>query len=189
MTVNTKKRGRPKGTTQQLAPSTIVDCAKSLMRSEGKVPSIRKIAGALGVDAMAIYHYFSSKNSLLEAMTVSLVREIYEPKGEKPWQEELERLCKSYLGLLKDHAGLLETMLTMSGEGPADVFTQRFKVALAPLNLTEAQRKDALNFLADYLHGFALAMSCNPKEGELKVGEIDGPLAFYIRALSLEASR
>lgn len=189
MTVNTKKRGRPKGTTQQLAPSTIVDCAKSLMRSEGKVPSIRKIAGALGVDAMAIYHYFSSKSALLEAMTVSLVREIYEPQGEKPWQEELERLCKSYLTLLKNHAGLLETMLAMSTEGPADVFTQRFEVALAPLNLTEAQRKDALNFLADYLHGFALAMSCNPKEGELKVDKIDGPLAFYIRALSLEASR
>ena len=89
----------------------------------------------------------------------------------------------------ENHAGLLETMLAMSTEGPADVFTQRFEVALAPLNLTEAQRKDALNFLADYLHGFALAMSCNPKEGELKVGEIDGPLAFYIRALDLEASR
>ena len=89
----------------------------------------------------------------------------------------------------ENHAGLLETMLAKSTEGPADGFTQRFEVALAPLNLTEAQRKDALNFLADYLHGFALAMSCNPKEGELKVGEIDGPLAFYIRALDLEASR
>ncbi|WP_300675249.1 TetR family transcriptional regulator [Desulfoluna sp.] len=159
------------------------------MRTEGKVPSIRKIAGTLNVDAMAIYHYFSNKNALLEAVTVSLVEEIYKPLGENPWQEELKLLCKSYLKLLKDHAGLLKTMLAMTSEGPAAVFTQRFHVALAPLNAKETQLKNALDFLADYLHGFALAMNCNPKDEHLCVDFVDGPLAFYIRTLSLEASR
>lgn len=163
-----------------------MDCAKHLVRTEGKVPSLRKIASALDVDAMSIYYYFSNKGALLEAVTVSLIQEIYEPSGEHPWQMELERLCKSYLNLLKDHAGLLETILTMASEGPAEVFSQRFHEALAPLNMDGKKLKDALDLLADYLHGFALAMNCNPKNESLYVDLIDGPLGLYIRALALE---
>ena len=76
------------------------------------------------------YHYFSSKSALLEAVTVSLMEEIYKPEGENTWQVELELLCKSYLKLLKDHSGLLETMPAMSSEGPAAVFTQRMRTCV-----------------------------------------------------------
>jgi AcrR family transcriptional regulator len=186
--VKNKKRGRPKGSNNKLASSTIVDCAKQLMRTERKVPSIRNIAAALDFDAMAIYHYFPRKSALLEAVMVSLVAEIYEPLGEDTWQVELERLCKSYLRLLTDHTGLLETILTTSSEGPATVFTQRFHIALAPLNLDKKKLEDARDLLADYLHGFAFAMNCNPKDKNLRIDLIDGPLALYITALASEVS-
>lgn len=189
MSVKKKERGRPKGAKNQLACSTIVECAKRLMRKEGKVPSIRKMASALNVDAMAIYHYFPNKNALLKVVTVSLVDEIYEPSGLNDWQVELELLCKSYLNLLKDHAGLLETMLTMSTEGPAEIFAKRFLIILAPLNLDDQSLKDALDLLGDYLHGFALSMNCNPGDESLSVDLLDGPLSLYIRAIALEASQ
>lgn len=82
MSVKQKKRGRPKGSKKQLSSVVIMDCVKKLMLEEGKVPSIRKIAVTLDVDAMAIYHYFSNKDALLEAVTVSLIDEIYEPSGD-----------------------------------------------------------------------------------------------------------
>jgi len=184
-----KKRGRPKGAKNQLSALSIMECAKYLLLTQGKVPSIRQIANALNVDAMAIYHYYSNKSALLEAVTVSLIEKIYEPSGKNDWQVELELLCKSYLKLLGDHAGLLETILTMSSEGPAAVFTKRFYIAVAPLNLDKGKLKDGLDFLADYLHGFAFTMNCNPQNEQLSIDLIDGPLSLYKRALILENSQ
>ena len=62
MSVKDKKRGRPAGAANQLSGKSIIESAKLLMCEEGKIPSIRKLASSLGVDAMAIYHYFKNKN-------------------------------------------------------------------------------------------------------------------------------
>ncbi len=186
MAVNEKKRGRPKGLKNKLTSSGILNRVKKLMRSEGKVPSIRKLAAALNVDAMAIYYYFSNKSELLEAVTTSLIKEIYEPMGNESWQNALILLCKSYLKLLKEHPGLLETLLTMESEGPSEIFIQRFYIALKPLNLDVTVLKNALDLVVDYLHGFALAMNCNPEDEHLNIDSIDGPLDFYIKAIISE---
>ncbi len=82
------------------------------------------LASSLNVDAMAIYHYFSNKNSLLEAITTSLIEDIYEPKVSDSWKLELNELCSSYLTLLNNYPGLLETLLTMSSTSPAAVFIE-----------------------------------------------------------------
>jgi hypothetical protein len=187
MVVNIKKRGRPKGSKNKLTPPAILNRVKKLMRSEGKIPSIRKLAAALNVDPMAIYYYFSNKNELLEAVTVSLIKEIYLPLGTDNWQEELKSLCKSYLKLLMDYPGLLEIMLTMDSEGPANIFIQRFHIALVPLKIDKTILKNALDLLADYLHGFALAMNCNPEDKSLNIDSADGPLNLYIKAISSES--
>ncbi len=192
-----KKRGRPSGAKSQLTSEMIMQCAKVLLQEEGKIPSIRKIAGTLEVDAMAIYHYYANKQALLAAVTVSLIEEIYKPrnvsldhaddrgseKHDSNWQLELKLLCKSYIQLLQKYPGLLETLLTMAEEGPAEIFAQRFEIALAPLNLDDDIQKDALDLLTDYLHGFALSMDCD-KEGLLTVGMIDKPLRLYMRGLT-----
>lgn len=183
MTVKTKKRGRPGADKLQLTAEVITVRAKELLLEDGKIPSIRKIAGTLDVDAMAIYHYFANKQALLAAVTVSLVREIYQPVDNGDWQEELQRLCLSYVQLLKAYPGLLETLLTMSEEGPAEVFAQRFRLALMPLQLSDTDIKNALDLLADYLHGFALALNCNP-DGTLEADMMEGPIQLYMKALA-----
>ena len=48
---------------------------------------------------MGINHYFSNKLALLEALCISLIEEIHEPKAGGKWQDELEQLRKSYLEL------------------------------------------------------------------------------------------
>lgn len=184
MTEEKKKRGRPAEAEKQLSQSAIINTAKHLMKVQGKVPSIRKLASTMDVDAMAIYHYFTNKNALLTAVAVSLVGEIYEPVEKNDWKSQLRLLCNSYLNLLKDHIGLLETMLTYTSESPALVFAQRLKIVLKPLNLNDKEFNDALDLLADYLHGFALAISCNPDDENLRLDSIDGPLNLYIRAIS-----
>jgi AcrR family transcriptional regulator len=178
-----KKRGRPKGKDKELSKKTIIDCAKSLMKTNRKMPSIRQMAGVLDVDAMAIYYYFENKNALLEAMAITLVSEIYNPIEVESWEDELLLLCKSYLNLLNEYSGLLEIMLSMKSISPAKVFTDKFNKIVLPLDLDHEQKKNALDLLVDYLHGVALAMKCNPDLEQLNVDTIDGPIKLYIKAL------
>ncbi|MGR5063180.1 TetR/AcrR family transcriptional regulator [Photobacterium sp. DNB22_13_2] len=182
MTVKGKKRGRPTTLAVTLSKDRIIECANTLMANDGKIPSIRKLAASLEVDPMAIYYYFTNKQALLEAVTVSLIENIYCPDSTGDWQYELANLCESYLNLLAQYPGLLETLLGMTSHGPATVFTERFDLAIADLALSDELRNNALSMLVDYLHGYALAMSCQSGD-ELKVDMMSGPLAFYMKAL------
>ncbi|MEZ8824082.1 TetR/AcrR family transcriptional regulator [Vibrio amylolyticus] len=183
MSVKDKRRGRPKGTSNQLNEQSIMDVAKALMKEEGKIPSIRKLAASLGVDAMAIYHYFNNKNALLEAITTSLIEDIYDPKVGEDWKAELKTLCESYILVLHQYPGLLEILLSMESHGPADVFTERFNVVVQPLDLNAIAATNALSLLADYLHGFALALNCNRELQSLDISMLKGPLDLYCVAL------
>ncbi|MGF1906454.1 TetR/AcrR family transcriptional regulator [Aliivibrio salmonicida] len=183
MSVKEKKRGRPSGSNKHLSQDSIMNMAKSLMKEDGKVPSIRKLALHLNVDAMAIYYYFSNKNALLETITTSLIEDIYQPDSKEGWENELNLLCASYLALLQTYPGLLETLLSMSSHSPAAVFTERFNAVIRKLNLSNEAKKNALDLLADYLHGFALALNCNQAESINITEYIKGPLHFYCVAL------
>lgn len=183
MSVNEKKRGRPAAKQSQLSAESILDTAKSLMKKDGKVPSIRSLATQLNVDPMAIYHYFKNKNALLEALTTSLVEEIYQPQVNEDWQGELKKLCVSYIELLREYNGLLQTMLSMTSHGPAQVFTERYQIIVQPLGLSREVEKDCLDLLADYLHGFALSISCCHDASLIKTEMMDGPLNLICSSL------
>lgn len=185
MTVKPKKRGRPASQTRLLSKEVIVEQAKTLMLNDGKTPSIRHLANTLSVDPMAIYHYFKNKDALLEAITVSLMSEIYQPKVEVRWQEALTELSLSYLNLLKQYSGLLETLLSMQSSGPAEIFVHRFKLILTPLALDDKTIDNVLCLLVDYLHGFALAYRCNNTEQTLDEQAINGPLSIIFRSLQM----
>ncbi|QJB56063.1 TetR/AcrR family transcriptional regulator [Pseudodesulfovibrio sp. zrk46] len=187
MTVKLKRRGRPGRDEEGLSAEAIVDCFRTTMLERGELPTIRQVAEKLDVDPMAIYHYFKNKAVLLEAVAVSLMESIYRPTGAREWQEELRELCRSYLALLQDHTGLLETMLSMTTIGPAEVFAERFQIVMQPLGLSDGELKNALDLLADYLHGFALAMRCNWSSEELTYDMLEGPLSLYVRGLEVEA--
>jgi len=179
----TIKRGRPSKGASQLNAQAILDSAKTLMIIHGKPPSIRKLAESLNVDAMAIYHYYQNKAALLEAIAVSLIDDLYMPTKQIPWQEEVHALSLSYLTLLGKYAGLLETLLSMHSMSPAEVFFERFKRIIACLQLPEEVEKNALDLLVDYLHGYALALSCQGEHKPLDLSRLEGPLGLYCRSL------
>lgn len=183
MSVKDQKRGRPKVGDRQLSADGILATAKVMMREGGKIPSIRALATQLGVDAMAIYHYFKNKSELLEAITVSLMQEIVEPDEQLDWKDNIYRLSTSYLTILNDHPGLLETLLTMKSLSPVEVFSQRFEASIASLNLSEEQRNTARDLLVDYLHGYALALNCNSDRTELTAEMTEKPMELYYLAL------
>ncbi|MEL6149182.1 MAG: TetR/AcrR family transcriptional regulator [Chloroflexota bacterium] len=185
MGVNDRKRGRPPEGDDRLSAEMIVETAKAQMLQQGQKLSIRGLARQLTVDAMAIYHYFENKNALLEAVAVNIMEEIYMPDESGTWKVELEKLCVSYVVLLRDHPGLLETLLNMTGSGlqHADVFRGRFEVAIASLELPTDTQQAALDLLVDYLHGFALAIHASAGTNSIEVTRMQAPFALYIRML------
>ncbi|MBW3694503.1 TetR family transcriptional regulator [Vibrio sp. T187] len=183
MSVKEKSRGRPKKNDHQLSGEKILGEAKSLMKQTGKIPSIRGLAASLNVDAMAIYHYFSNKNALLEAITTSLIEDVYQPQETCNWQQELTKLSHSYLALLAEYPGLLNTLLSMESQSPAAVFAERYNLIIASLELDEETQKNGLDLLADYLHGFALALDCNNGAGNLTIEMLGGPLKLICSGL------
>ncbi|MBJ9420008.1 helix-turn-helix transcriptional regulator [Acinetobacter oleivorans] len=183
MDVKDKKRGRPIRGKDSLDKDVIITTAKALMLEDGKTPSIRQLALALQVDAMAMYYYFKNKEDLLEAVTISLVNEVYSPSNRGGWEGELEQLCFSYLILLKQYPGLLETLLGMTSTGPATVFRSRYLKIISDLNLGDQIETQSLNLLVDYLHGFALAMKYNQSKEHLLIEDIRGPLSLIQRIL------
>ncbi|CAA0099533.1 Uncharacterised protein [BD1-7 clade bacterium] len=183
MSVNEKKRGRPKNSAGQLNAQIIIDKAKTLMHEEGKVPSIRKLAISLQIDSMAIYHYFSNKNALLESLTTQLMKDIYNPEVNDNWRPELNALCRSYLLLLERYPGLLEIFLKMGAKSPSSIFAERLCVVIAPLHMDTKMQQHAQDLLVDYLHGFALAMRCNDGSSTLDHTMIDDSLDFFCLAL------
>ena len=186
MSVKKARRGRPSSEQNRLSKEAILSTAHELLKADGKFPSIRKLARRLEVDAMAIYHYFPNKAALQEAISVSLMKNIYETSPDKDWKVNLTELCKSYLELLNEYSDLLETMLAMDSEGPAQVFTLKFNESLTPLELDDQTLQNALYLTADYLHGFALAMRSAPAGSSLKVDQLAGPLSLLIKALNTE---
>ena len=180
MTVKSKKRGRPGKNKQKLEKEAIVQTAGDLTLKGSRVPSIRRLAQELNVDPMAIYHYFSNKNELLEAVTLSLVRELYIPSQKLGWKENLLNLCRSYITLLLDYPDLVGIFLSTSSAGAASVFMERFKTCVAELNLNEEKIKTITDLLGDYIHGFTYAAACNRTETAITIDMADGPLGFII---------
>ncbi|OCQ22179.1 transcriptional regulator [Pseudoalteromonas luteoviolacea] len=185
MTSEVKKRGRPQKVQNGLNKSLIVTTAKKMMAQNGSIPSIRKLSAQLNVDAMAIYYYFKNKDALLEAITTSLIEDIHTPADSGDWRKELLTLSKSYLATLSKYDGLLQTLLSMKSDSPAEVFIGRFEKIITPLKLEKKQQKAFLDLLVDYLHGFSLAMSCD-KSNTLTIDDIDISISFLFNGLDFQ---
>lgn len=184
MAVKVKKRGRPAKENAVLSKGRIIERAKAMMVDKETVLSIRKLASELNVDPMAIYYYFNNKGALLEGITVSLMTSIYEPTQSPDWKRELLLLCKSYLQMLCQYPGVLEILLSTELDSPSTIFITRFERIVRQLHLTPERQKNALDLMVDYVHGFALAMNCNPNS-TLNMDHMNGP--FYLFCNSLES--
>ena len=67
--------------------------------------SFRHLAKELKCEAMSIYHYYPSKAHLLDAMVVLCLSELEFIGSERPWQERITHLTRSYRKMALNHPG------------------------------------------------------------------------------------
>ncbi len=87
-----------------LRKTNVVDGALALLDTEGLDGlTMRKLGGALNVQAGALYRHFPSKEALLDAMAEKLLEGVADPLPEGPWAEQLTVLAQRFRAALLAH--------------------------------------------------------------------------------------
>lgn len=83
--------------------------------------SMRTLAKALGVGAMSLYHYFESKDALLDAMVDVVYGEMELPPSGSDWRSALRTVAISTRTTLSRHRWALSVLESRTSPGPANL--------------------------------------------------------------------
>lgn len=117
-----KGRGRAPVARAPLTREMALEQAMILADAEGiEALSMRRLAQALGVEAMSLYHHVRNKDAILDGMVDLVFAEIALPGRDGPWQGEVRRRCQSMRAVLKRHRWALSLMESRKMPGPANL--------------------------------------------------------------------
>jgi AcrR family transcriptional regulator len=74
--------------------------------------SFRALGKRLGCEAMSLYHYFPSKQHLMDALVSICLAETPVPPPGAPWRERMKTLCLRYRETAVRHAGFAPVLFT-----------------------------------------------------------------------------
>ena len=155
--------GRPRRAAPALDNAAILQAALVLLEEKGEAFSMRALAQSLGVDAMALYHYYAGKEDLLLALMAQRFAALdpCQPpftRRQAP-QRRLLALCALYLELVSATPYFVRLMARglVTQADVAERFTALFELAVDGLALDKKTRLRGRDTLVDFLHGYALA--------------------------------
>ncbi|KAB8059685.1 TetR family transcriptional regulator [Janthinobacterium sp. FT14W] len=158
-----RRAGRPRRVAPALDNAAILQAALALLEEKGEAFSMRALAHSLGVDAMALYHYYAGKEELLLALMAQ--RFITLDPRQPPFtsrqapRRRLLALCALYLELVSATPYFVRLMARglVTQADVAERFAALFDLAVDGLALDRKTRLRGRDALVDFLHGYALA--------------------------------
>ncbi len=158
-----RRAGRPRRAAPALDSASILHAALALLEEQGEAFSMRALAHSLGVDAMAVYHYYAGKEELLLVLMAQRFAAL-DPR-QPPFnqrqgpQRRLLALCALYLELVSATPYFVRLMARglVEQADVAERFTALFEQAVDGLALDKKTRLRGRDALVDFLHGYALA--------------------------------
>lgn len=80
----------------KLDKGEIVETARAMINAHGGGGfSMRKLAAALNVDPMAIYHHHANKAALMHAVIQSMLEQLNLPEPSGEWQRDVRAVCSA----------------------------------------------------------------------------------------------
>lgn len=120
----------------RLSKDRVLRAAMSIADKDGiDALTMRKLAEDLGVEAMSLYYYVTSKDDLLSGIGDLVVREIEAPSGGADWKGAIRTSAISYHDALARHPWATSLMTSgLAGVSPAhlrysDALLRRFREA------------------------------------------------------------
>ena len=158
-------RGETTGERPRLSRDRILEAAVAVA-DEGGLGRVtmRRVAEALGVEAMSLYHHVANKDALLDGMVDAVFAEMAPPAGG-PWRPALAEHARSARRAMARHPWALGLMDARTSPGPATLGHHEAVLAcLRGAGFSLEQTGLAYSALDAYVYGFVLQEASLPTE-------------------------
>ena len=127
--------------------------------------TIRRLAAALDVKPMTIYHHVASKEAIIDGMVDLVFAEIDLPDPDLPWKEAIRRRCASARVVLRRHRWAPPYMESRTTPGPALLEHHDAMLGCLRQAMSVEMTAHAYALLDSYVYGFALQEAVLPATG------------------------
>jgi len=143
--------------------------------------SMRKLGQELGVQAMALYYHFASKEEVLDGTVDLVFSEIELPATGEDWKTAMRQRALSVRDALSRHRWAIGLMESRSHPGPANLRHHDAVIgSLLFAGFDMAMVAHAYSLLDSYIYGFALTKMNLPFETSQEIAEVaEGMLQPY----------
>lgn len=159
--MSNSNRGRPRRSQSKLSKLQIVKKANEVAKSEGLAAcTFRRLAGELGVTAMAVSYHVSTRRDLLLSMIDDAFAPLNAPPETQMPKWRLKELLLRYVEISQDHGHLVQATLQDPSlmQRHLEQFTNQLRANTQLLNAGDANDV-LLNLLVDYSHGHIFAVA------------------------------
>ena len=127
--------------------------------------TMRRVADALGVEAMSLYHHVANKEDLLDGMVDAVFAEMVPPPAGAPWREALAEHARATRRAMARHPWALGLMDSRTSPGPATLGHHEAVLAcLRAAGFSLGATGIAYVSLDAFVYGFALQEAGLPTE-------------------------
>jgi len=135
--------------------------------------SMRKLGHELGVEAMALYYHFASKDEVIDGIVDIVFAEIDVPVAGAPWKAAMRRRAISVRDALLRHRWAIGLMEARAHPGPANLRHHDAVIGnLRAAGFDSAMVAHAYSVLDGYIYGFALTKMNLPFDSSDMVAEM-----------------
>ncbi len=169
---------RPAEERAPLSAERVIDGAVALADEIGiDAFTIRKLAEAIDVKPMTIYHHLPNKEAIIDGMVDRVFDEIDLPPTELDWRAAMVVRCRSMRRVLADHPWASPLMESRTNPRPAtlrhhDAVLGCLRLGGFSLGLTA----HAYATIDAFLYGFALQEATLPATGGAEMDELAGSM-------------
>lgn len=177
--------GKP-GNQIPLNRERVLAAAMTIADTEGiDALSMRRLANALGVEAMSLYYHVANKDDVLDGIIDLVFREIEVPPPGGDWVEAMRKHAVSARAALLRHPWAVSLMDSRTTPGPAMLRHHEEMIGLhRAAGLSMALSAHIYALLDAFVYGFVIQEVALPFQGDAAIQESAGEIA---RALPIES--
>ena len=134
--------------------------------------TIRRLADALDVKPMTIYHHVANKEAIIDGMIDLVFAEIELPDPDLPWKEAIRRRCASARRALAHHHWAAPYMESRTTPGPALLTHHDAMLGCLRGAMSVEMTAHAYALIDSYVYGFAMQEANLPATGGDEMAEL-----------------
>lgn len=170
----TKTKTAAKARTPLTRPRAL-EAAVALADADGiEAVSMRKLAQALGVEAMSLYYHVPNKDDILDGMVDLVFSEIQVPSLDDPWRSAMRDRALSVRKTLSQHPWALGIMESRTSPGPATLNHHNAVLGcLRQSGFSIPMAAHAFSLMDSYIYGFVLQEVNLPFDESTSAAELE----------------